>query len=667
MEPRTETRKRHAGMSVLLGRLMRRLSLSKRAEAAAPAWQPEASRFTLETLDPLILLSGDPITASVPLSYAATSALDLTVRVEEVAGVRSVRIVGSDNGEVVSKTKALVDMVGVDIVITGSAQNDTLHLDSSLQGAGLKVRFDAGEGSDSITGPGFDTRWTLSTTGKVQASQIGGAEFLSATGVESIVADPSASDTVVATLVQTWTATEPGILAIGGFSFANADRLQATQGSTLDFTAYQEAVKIDLGLGQASGFAGATGFTHLVGSAYGDYLIGDAQASRIDGGTGDDTIDGGTGLDTLAGGAGMAWVVVERDVSVTLTSTAVQVAGSQEDAISGFEYGRLVGGVGANRLDASGFAGAVWLEGGAGNDTLVGGAFDDTLTGGTGSDSLVGGSGIDLLLEQRDASMTLTATSISVGVETDSLAGIEQAVLTGGDGANRIDATTWSGALTVDGGSGNDTITGSAGNDVLTGGLGADSIDGQAGSDLLLEQTDTNFRLTGSAGTGSASAGSATLSRIGNQKLKLSLTGVTGGRYTITVEGKTTRELDWDAENGAIANALVTALGLTPDDLRVSVPVTGSYQGADGVGLATGSDRIIEFVGARAGQNYTSATLDSSLLTGMTGPALLTRTNATTEEDLVLRVEQVSLIGNADANRHAANRHANAVDADYHR
>ena len=502
MEPRTETRKRHAGMSVLLGRLMRRLSLSKRAEAAAPAWQPEASRFTLETLDPLILLSGDPITASVPLSYAATSALDLTVRVEEVAGVRSVRIVGSDNGEVVSKTKALVDMVGVDIVITGSAQNDTLHLDSSLQGTGLKVRFDAGDGSDSITGPGFDTRWTLSTTGKVQASQVGGAEFLIASGVESVVADPSASDTVVATLVQIWAATEPGTLSIGGLGFSNADRLQAAQGSTLDFTAYQEAVKVDLGLGQASGFAGATGFTHLVGSVYGDYLVGDAQASRIDGGAGDDTIDGGTGRDTLVGGAGADWILVERNASVTLTATAVQVAGSQEDAISGFEYGHLVGGTSANRLDASGFTGAVWLEGGAGNDTLVGGAYGDTLTGGTGSDSLVGGSGVDLLLEQRDASMTLGATTLAVGSETDSLNGIEQAVLTGGDGANRIAANAWTGALTVDGGSGNDTIIGSAGNDVLTGGLGADSIDGLGGSDLLIEQTAANFRLVGSVGTG---------------------------------------------------------------------------------------------------------------------------------------------------------------------
>jgi hypothetical protein len=50
----TEPRKRNAGMSVLLGRLLRRLSRGSQSAAPAPAWQPEASRFTLETLDPLI-------------------------------------------------------------------------------------------------------------------------------------------------------------------------------------------------------------------------------------------------------------------------------------------------------------------------------------------------------------------------------------------------------------------------------------------------------------------------------------------------------------------------------------------------------------------------------------------------------------------------------------
>ena len=121
MEPKTETRKRHAGMSMLLGRLMRRLSLAKKTEAQPLAWQPEASRFVLETLDPLILLSGDPITASVPLGFQASAAADLPIRLLDVNGVKSVRIEGSDNGEAVSKTQALADLVGVGVSITGSS------------------------------------------------------------------------------------------------------------------------------------------------------------------------------------------------------------------------------------------------------------------------------------------------------------------------------------------------------------------------------------------------------------------------------------------------------------------------------------------------------------------------------------------------------------------
>lgn len=284
MEPITETRKRNAGMSVLLGRLMRRLSLGTRPQARQPAWQPEASRFVLETLDPLILLSGDPITASVPLGFQASAAADLTVRLLDVDGVKSVRIDGSDNGEAVSKTQALADLVGVGVSITGSSGNDTLHLDSSLTGSGLQIRFDAGAGSDTVTGPGFETRWALSGTGKVQASQAqdgqaSGQVLLQATGVEAVVGDLKAVDTVAANGALSWAASELGTVSVAGVVVSNADSLVAGVGSTLDYSAYQEAVKVDLGQGQASGFASATGFTHLVGSAYGDLLIGDVQAT----------------------------------------------------------------------------------------------------------------------------------------------------------------------------------------------------------------------------------------------------------------------------------------------------------------------------------------------------------------------------------------------------
>jgi hypothetical protein len=72
----------------------------------------------------------------------------------------------------------------------------------------------------------------------------------------------------------------------------------------------------------------------------------------------------------------------------------------------------LIGGTGADALDASGATGPVWLEGGAGNDTLIGGSGDDTLTGGLGNDSFVGGSGSDRIREATAPALTLSASTL---------------------------------------------------------------------------------------------------------------------------------------------------------------------------------------------------------------------------------------------------------------
>src|SRR5437667_210302 len=79
---------------------------------------------------------------------------------------------------------------------------------------------------------------------------------------------------------------------------------------------------------------------------------------------------------------------------------------------------------------------------------------------------------------------------------TDSLTGFEQGQLTGGAGANTIDASGFSGPVSLDGGAGNDTLIGGAGNDTLRGGLGNDNITGGAGIDTLVESADVNFTLS---------------------------------------------------------------------------------------------------------------------------------------------------------------------------
>ncbi len=181
------------------------------------------------------------------------------------------------------------------------------------------------------------------------------------------------------------------------------------------------------------------------------------------------------------------------------------------NVLKNIQIAQIYGTIGSDLLDGSAFAGSVVFNAGPGHDTLIGSANNDTLngdegndriTGGAGVDSISGGTGRDTLIETRDANITLSNVSLQIGSEIDPLTGIELAILTGGDSANTIDVSAFSGDLaadvqtTIDGRGGADIITGSAGNDRITGGLGADTIRGGAGRDTLVETRDANMTLT---------------------------------------------------------------------------------------------------------------------------------------------------------------------------
>jgi Ca2+-binding RTX toxin-like protein len=131
---------------------------------------------------------------------------------------------------------------------------------------------------------------------------------------------------------------------------------------------------------------------------------------------------------------------------------------------------------------ADGGAGDDVLKGGMANEVLIGGLGNDTLTGGLGNDKMDGGTGTDKLVESGDANITLTDNSLS-GLGFDTFAGIEVADLTGGQSDNVINAQTFSGAVTIHGGLGNDTISGGRGNDFLYGDDGSDTVSGMDGDD----------------------------------------------------------------------------------------------------------------------------------------------------------------------------------------
>ncbi len=98
-----------------------------------------------------------------------------------------------------------------------------------------------------------------------------------------------------------------------------------------------------------------------------------------------------------------------------------------------------------------------------------------------------------MLIESGDADFVLTDGTLS-GLGSDWLSGFESAILIGGTSANTLDATGYTGTLTLDGGQGDDTLLGGSGpntiyggggNDVLVGGALADFLFGEAGDDVL--------------------------------------------------------------------------------------------------------------------------------------------------------------------------------------
>jgi hypothetical protein len=138
------------------------------------------------------------------------------------------------------------------------------------------------------------------------------------------------------------------------------------------------------------------------------------------------------------------------------------------------------------------------LNGGAGNDTIFGSDLDDEISGGLGNDLLNGLDGNDRLVESANVNFKLTNTKLT-GLGTDTLANIEEASLTGGASNNKLDASAFTGDVTLSGGAGNDTLLGGAGDDALLGGDGKDSLVGGAGNDTLIGGLG-NDTLKGGAG-----------------------------------------------------------------------------------------------------------------------------------------------------------------------
>lgn len=229
-------------------------------------------------------------------------------------------------------------------------------------------------------------------------------------------------------------------------------------------------VSVDVFLGNDSVIAEALNASlKLFGTDGLDTLIGGMQDDLLDGGYGNDVLNGRGGNDVLLSGDG-------------------------DDL--------LYGGSGHDLLDGLGGDDRLFGQGGNG-DTLIGGYGIDTFDGGAGRDLLIG------RVSQLENITILTDSEVGFEREIELTSGIEMIQMdhSSDNFSVRIDASAFSGSVTLLGGSADDTLIGGSNDDSLDGGGGNDSLVGGNGNDWSSGDNGDDI-LNGGDGNDSLSAGS---------------------------------------------------------------------------------------------------------------------------------------------------------------
>lgn len=420
--------------------------------------------------------------------------------------------------------------------------------DDTIRGAEFRDVIFGLEGDDLLIGNGGDDdlmgsagRDTMSGgAGNDRLRGQGGSGDVLIGGLGDDILDGGAgNDRLVETGDVNFTLTDTTLTGLG------TDTIIATEFATLNGGASGNILDSSGTTTISATLNGLGGADTITGGSPSELITGGEGDDVINAGTGDDTIDGGSGDDMIDGQGGNDRLVVSADANLTTTDS--QTTGDGTDTFSNIELVELIGGAGANRLDASGATLPTIQNGGAGSDTLVTGAGTDMLDGGDGIDvSSISGTNVVL----TDASFNGTDTIVNVEIvnvtagATDSLldasaytlgsvnliGGLGNDTLLGGSGNDTLSGNE--GNDSIVGGAGNDIATGGIGNDVILGGTGNDNLNGNGGNDLLSGEDDNDLARGGTGNdTILGGAGSDTLEgEDGNDSIR-------GGAADDTIDG----------------------------------------------------------------------------------------------------------------------------------
>jgi Ca2+-binding RTX toxin-like protein len=434
---------------------------------------------------------------------------------------------------------------GDDVLIAGRGVAPHIQILNGGEGDDTFVFFENGTANSVMVfgGPGIDTldfsnftsgvTVNLSTTGVFQTVRAGELElFLVGEQIESVIGGSGADTLTGNSLDNTFTG-GPGADTISGgggmntlIETADADfvltNASLTIGGVVDTLANIQRATLIGGAGNNTLDATAfTGNATLIGLGGNDVLLG---------GSGNDVLIGGSGNNVLRGGAGDDTYVFNADADVG-ANTVDELPGAVNgtDTLD-FSRTTTVGiTIDLSLTTQQTVAPGLHITLASGNsvenvigtdmaDTLRGNSLDNEFTGGAGNDAIDGGLGTNTIRETRDADFELanitptTGTLITIitatSSETKTLANIQSAILTGGEGHNTLDASAFVGSVFLYGMGGNDVLIGGAGSsyleggdghDTLYGGTGPNELHGGAGNDVLWAGEGTNL-LVGGAG-----------------------------------------------------------------------------------------------------------------------------------------------------------------------
>jgi uncharacterized delta-60 repeat protein len=348
------------------------------------AWTPAPGTAPGVYLIPVQLTDGTAtVSESIAVTVARAAILDGDLVVAGTPGNDVVRVSGGKTGplavEIAGTTVGTFDRADVtgNIVLRGFAGDDSMTLAADVPVAAV---LDGGEGNDTMTGgAGNDT-----------AVAGPGADVLTGRLGQDTLIGPAAGGT--------WTVKDRNG-SVAGTKFyefnhlvggAGADTFKVVPGgklfgtidggagsNALSYATFTNTVKVNLGLGTATGTAGVSNIQNAAGGAGHDLIVGDGAANHLIGGGGRDVLIGGAGTDSLDGGAGhdlMVGGVTAHDAS------AAALAAIRAEWISpapiGTRQSHLSG-------DRGGLNGTVRLDGASLTDDL---GEVDVLTGGDGTD-----------------------------------------------------------------------------------------------------------------------------------------------------------------------------------------------------------------------------------------------------------------------------------------